>query len=152
MDELRRTLREVALAILSGPAARIVPCTDFTRPPSMNARTFSTTVLFVLGISCAVAQERAPQPSDAMLQSCLLGTPATTWTSLKLTRDQTERVKRVQEACKEECEAAGAEKPADSISHATGSTVIEELKSILDEGQYRAWLSYCAQAGKAGPK
>lgn len=118
----------------------------------MNARHFTVIVLLALCSSIAVAQEGRPGPSDAMLQSCLLGTPATTWTSLKLTRDQTERVKRVQEACKEECEAAGAQKPADSISHATGSTVIEELKSILDEGQYRAWLSYCAQGGKAGPK
>ncbi|MBK8497857.1 MAG: hypothetical protein IPL52_03340 [Flavobacteriales bacterium] len=118
----------------------------------MNARTFTVLVLLALCSSYAMAQQNGHEPSDAVLQSCLLGTSPATWSGLKLTGDQTERVKRVQEACKEECEATGAKKPADSISNATGSTVLAELKSILDEDQYSAWLAYCAQGGKAGPK
>ncbi|MBK8340192.1 MAG: hypothetical protein IPK99_09500 [Flavobacteriales bacterium] len=88
-----------------------------------------------------------------MLQSCLLGTPNETWTALKLTRDQLQRVHNIQEACKEECSAAGARKQANPISNADGTTVMAELDNILDEEQYRAWVAYCAgSSGGQVPK
>lgn len=91
----------------------------------------------------AMAQTPAAEPSSESLQSCLLGTRTGTWTELKLTRDQLQRMERVQEACKEECAVAGAKKEANAISNADGSTVMSEVKNILTPEQYRAWVAYC---------
>ncbi len=100
--------------------------------------------------SGASAQVPAAEPSSLVLQSCLLGTQPSTWTTLKLTRDQLKRVGFVQEACKEECAAAGAKQQTNVISSADGNTVIEEVKGILTAEQYRAWVAYCA--GSTAPK
>lgn len=96
------------------------------------------------------AQTPATGPSSESLQSCLLGTRPETWATLKLTRDQFQRVGYVQEACKEECAIAGAKKKTNTISNADGSTVMGELKSILTEEQYRAWVAYCAGSSASG--
>ena len=100
--------------------------------------------LFVLlGSSFGWAQEPGTEPSSQVLQSCLLGTGPTVWTQLKLSPDQLERVRRVQEACKVECEVAGATKEANPISTADGSTILSELDNILSRDQYTAWVNYC---------
>jgi hypothetical protein len=91
------------------------------------------------------AQTPASMP-NAVLQSCIMGTDPSVWASLKLTTDQLERVKRVQEACLEECEAAGAAKAAGStISTADGSTVVAELKNVLSTDQFAQWITWCSQ-------
>ena len=97
----------------------------------------------------ASAQAPAKEPSSESLQSCLLGTRPETWATLKLTRDQLQRVGFVQEACKEECSVAGAKKTS-TISSADGTTVMGELKSILTPEQYRAWVAYCGGGSVSG--
>lgn len=107
---------------------------------------------FVVLLACAdpaSAQKPPAQPSSAALQSCLLGTPPEMWTKLKLTSDQLERMARVQEACKEECDAARAKKDPHSISTADGNEVMLEVKNVLTVDQYHAWVAYCA--GSAPP-
>lgn len=83
-------------------------------------------------------------PSSETLQSCLLGTPAATWSTLKLTSDQLRRVQAVQEACKEECDVEGVKKDPNSISTADGRTIMSELDNILSEEQYNGWVAYCS--------
>ncbi len=100
-----------------------------------------------LGATAQTAQDTTP--SNAVLQSCLLGTDDATWMKLKLTPDQMKRTLMVQEACKEECEAAGGKMPADSPSHSSGSVVLSELSSILTPEQYKTWVAYCAGSGGA---
>ncbi len=95
----------------------------------------------------AFAQTPDGTPSSTVLQSCFMGTPAATWTKLKLTSDQLERLSRVQDACKEECDLPSMKKADDKISHSDGSMVMTELKNILTMDQYAAWLSYCAGSG-----
>lgn len=105
-----------------------------------------TIVLFttLLALSSnGFAQRSAAAQSTAVLQSCLLGTGPSMWSSLKLTTDQMERARRIQEACKEECIAAGAKHRNDGVSAADGSTIISELKNVLTTEQYGAWLAYC---------
>lgn len=110
--------------------------------------TFSV-VLFGCG---TFAQTQASGPSSEVLQSCLLGTDAGTWGTLKLTSDQLERVRRVQEACKEECAASMEKSPTQrSISTADGNTVIAELKNILTPEQYQAWSAQCAGGAGTAP-
>ncbi len=92
-------------------------------------------------------------PSSAVLQSCFMGTPSATWTKLKLTSDQVERLSHVLEACKEECDLPGVKKENDPVSHSDGTVVMAELKNILTMDQYAAWLAYCEGAtGGASPK
>ncbi|MBK9177473.1 MAG: hypothetical protein IPM46_14295 [Flavobacteriales bacterium] len=95
------------------------------------------------------AQEPRATASDALLQTCLLGTGTHTWTTLKLTRDQLVRVQRVQEACKEECDAAGVPVVDNPLSSANGNTIISELKGILTSEQYQGWVAYCTSSGKS---
>lgn len=104
-----------------------------------------TTVLFLT--ANAFGQTPAGTPSSAVLQSCLLGTPAATWTKLKLTSDQVERLSHVLEACKEECDLPNVKKESDPVSHSDGTVVMAELKNILTMDQYAAWLAYCEGAG-----
>jgi len=85
------------------------------------------------------------------LQSCILGTDAATWNSLKLTSDQLERVRRIQEACAEECNVAGARKPEGrTITSADGTTVVSELKNVLSPEQYATWVAWCVQRSGGG--
>ncbi|MBK9286859.1 MAG: hypothetical protein IPN38_04035 [Flavobacteriales bacterium] len=78
--------------------------------------------------------------------SDVLNTPPETWATLKLTPDQLRRMLLVQDACREECEATGAKKSEDSISNADGSTILSEVKNILSEEQYAAWVATCTPA------
>lgn len=98
----------------------------------------------IMSATGAFAQTTPAGPSSEVLQSCLLGTNTSTWTELKLTSDQLERARRIQEACKEECAVAGAKKSKISISNADGSTIIGELKNVLSTEQYRDWVAYCS--------
>ena len=101
----------------------------------------------------AIGQTPGGSPSSAVLQSCFMGTPAATWTKLKLTSDQLRRLSEVQEACKTECDLPNAKKEADPISHSSGDMIMTELKNILTMDQYAAWLAYCeAAGGGASPK
>ncbi|HQV37880.1 MAG: hypothetical protein IPL81_12470 [Flavobacteriales bacterium] len=100
----------------------------------------------------ATAQTPAGAPSSAVLQSCFMGTPAATWTKLKLTSDQLERLGRVQEACKTECDLPNVKKEEDPISHSGGDMIMTEVKNILTMDQYAAWLAYCEGGGGAAPK
>lgn len=83
-------------------------------------------------------------------QTCLLHTDPSAWASLLLTSDQLERVKRIQEACQEECKAAGSNAQPSTISSADGSTVIGELKNILSKEQYDGWSVWCASHSPGG--
>lgn len=100
-------------------------------------------VLLALG-SSAFAQTTATSQRTEVLQSCLLGTNTNTWNFLKLSRDQMERTRMIQEACKEECAAAGVKPRNDGISTADGSTIISELKNVLTSDQFDQWVAYCA--------
>ncbi len=97
------------------------------------------------------AQAQVQEPSPAVLQRCLLNTMPETWTALKLDPDQLRRMGFVQEACGEECDAAGMKKPENAISNANGETVMAEVKNILTEEQYTAWVATCA-GGAGAPK
>jgi hypothetical protein len=83
--------------------------------------------------------------SDAVLQSCLLGTTMETWVALELTPDQTRRVQHIQEACKDECELVGATPTSTTISGANGSTIMAELKNVLTKEQFHAWKEHCSR-------
>ncbi len=108
--------------------------------------------VFLLGASSTWAQSGVQEPSSEVLQSCLLGTVRDTWASLKLTTDQMERVRRIQEACKEECAVAATTPPTESsISSADGSTVLAELKNILTAEQYRSWVVGCTARITSAP-
>jgi hypothetical protein len=98
----------------------------------------------------ALAQKPVSGPDDAALQKCLLGTFDGTWTELKLTSDQLERMRRVQSACREECEKAGVKKVDNPISNADGSTVLSEVKNILTKEQYEAWVGHCRENPSGG--
>ena len=98
----------------------------------------------------AVAQSPDSAMSSAVLQSCFMGTPAAMWTHLKLTGDQMNRLKAIQEACKSECDLPGVKKDPNAISNSDGSMVISELKNILTMDEYATWTSYCAGIGKEG--
>lgn len=115
----------------------------------MDMRTLlSSGILFIAAMVHLplAAQNSTAAIPDAVLQSCIVATDPGVWASLKLTTDQLERVKRVQEACLEECEAAGAAKAAgSSISTADGSTVVAELKNVLSADQFTEWLAWCSQ-------
>lgn len=112
-------------------------------PCSMRMREPLLWISAVLLSVPAAAQVPVSEPSPAQLQQCLLRTPADTWATLKLTSDQLRRMGFVQEACREECEATGAKKEERSISNADGSTVLSEVKNILSEDQYAAWVATC---------
>jgi hypothetical protein len=79
-----------------------------------------------------------------------MGTGPTEWTKLKLTPDQLERVRRIQEACKEECDVPGVKKVDNPVSNANGDTVMSELANILTMDQYRAWVLYCTGTNVGG--
>lgn len=104
-------------------------------------------VICVLG---ATAQTPNASPSSEVLQSCLLVTGPTEWARLKLSTDQLERVRRIQEACKEECDVKGVKKVDNPISNADGKTVMAELVNILTKDQYRAWVAYCTGTTAGG--
>lgn len=108
----------------------------------------------VMSGAMTLAQEPAAEPSSAVLQSCLVGTPNSVWATLKLTHDQLVRIGLVQEACKEECELPGVKKVDNPISNADGNTVMSEVKNILGRDQYQAWVAYCSgsPAGAQPPK
>jgi len=110
------------------------------------------TAVFLFSTMAAHAQASGHGPSSEALQSCFMGTPMATWTKLKLSSDQLERLGRIQEACKEECELPNVKKEADPISHSDGSMVMTELKNILTMDQYAAWLAYCEGSTGAPPK
>lgn len=112
-------------------------------------KSFIGIAAFVLCNGFAMAQSQTP--SSEVLQSCLLGTRADTWASLKLTPDQLRRVQAVQEACKEECDVAGAKKDPNSISTADGSTIMSELDNILSKEQYDQWVAYCSGVKTRSP-
>jgi hypothetical protein len=105
----------------------------------------------LLCASMATAQVPVPATSPAVLQRCLLNTAPETWTTLHLTPDQLRRMLLVQEACTEECDAAGMKKDPNAISNADGSTVMAEVRNILTEEQYAAWVATCP-GGAAAPK
>ncbi len=115
------------------------------KPMTMLKLLIPTIALVLCGSS--MAQSTATDPSSEALQSCLLGTNAETWKAMELTRDQTVRAMRIQEACKEECAVAGAKKPANSISTADGSTILAEMRNVLTPEQYRQWVNYCKGSG-----
>lgn len=123
---------------------------SFGIDPFMMTKPLLLIAAFALLGSDATAQTPVSEPSSASLQSCLLGTRPETWATLKLTRDQLQRMEHVQEACKEECAGVGARKQASSISNADGSTVMSEVKNILTSDQYRAWVAYCAGSPVSG--
>lgn len=99
----------------------------------------------------ACAQQPKAEPSSAILQTCLLGTGTTTWRLLGLSSDQLERVRRVMEACQEECDAQRMRKTDDTISTADGSVILSEVRGILSADQYRSWVAYCAGSGTGSP-
>jgi len=107
-------------------------------------RTLVTLALFFFGGSPAFTQTPEVSLSSMALQSCLLGTGPGTWEQLQLNSDQLRRMQFVQEACKEECDLASAQKRAPSHSTADGSVIMEEVRNILTGDQYRAWTAYCA--------
>lgn len=109
---------------------------------------FALLVVLELIVFSAMAQRPGSEPSGQALQYCLLMTDDGTWTRLELDPDQMERVHRVQEACRKECEATGRRKEYDPVSNADGSTVMSELRGILTEDQYRTWLEFCRQNGE----
>ena len=130
-----------------------VPATNHANLlPMLKHLIWIVALLFFTGE--AFAQTPAGTPSSAVLQSCLMGTPAATWTKLKLTSDQLERISRVQEACKTECDLPSVKKEEDPISHSGGDMIITEVKNILTMDQYDAWLAYCQgfTGGGAAPK
>ena len=101
----------------------------------------------------AFGQTPSSAPSSAVLQSCLMGTPAATWTKLKLTSDQLMRISQVQEACKTECDLPSVKKEDNPVSNSDGSMIMTEVKNILTMDQYAAWVAYCEGAtGGASPK
>ncbi|MBL0127620.1 MAG: hypothetical protein IPP83_09185 [Flavobacteriales bacterium] len=108
----------------------------------MKHTLFAALLLFAI---CPVAAQQPPaEPSSAVLQKCLLVTPPNIWAELKLSSDQLHRMKFVQEACREECTAAGAKGDPDSISHSDGKMVMDDVRNVLTGDQYRGWLAYCA--------
>lgn len=115
----------------------------------MMLKPFLLIVLLVLAGRDASAQQPVPEPSSLELQSCLMGTPISTWQRLQLTTDQMERMRRVQEACKEECDLPDVKKVDNPISNADGTMVMSEVKYILSKEQYQAWVAYCT-ASPAG--
>lgn len=108
-------------------------------------------LLFLCGAT-TVAQIPVHEITSRELQVCLVGTGPAYWDEVRLTPDQKHRVMRVQEACKEECNIVGAQKPEDSISNADGSTIMAEVKAILSEEQYRTWVANCAAKSPAREK
>ncbi len=109
-------------------------------------------VVLILCGNMAMAQVPPASPEPAVLQRCLLNTPLETWTNLQLSPDQLRRMGFVQEACAEECEAAGVRKDPNAISNADGSTVLAEVRNILTEEQYAAWVALCASGKVGAPK
>lgn len=105
--------------------------------------------LFIVTVD-AWAQTPTGGTSSAVLQSCFMGTPEQFWTGLKLTKDQTERLSRVQDACKKECDLPSVEKDDNPISHSDGDMIMAEVKNILTMDQYAAWQAYCKGAGGDG--
>jgi hypothetical protein len=114
-----------------------------TFAPLTMLKTFLLTLFTATTLCSALAQQPGSELPPEALQSCLLGTGPNVWTQLDLSPDQLERVRRVQEACKEECSVAGAKKEANPISTADGSTILSELDNILSRDQYTAWVNYC---------
>ena len=114
-----------------------------TFAPLTMLKTFLLTLFTATALCSAMAQQPGSDLTPEALQSCLLGTGPNVWTQLDLSPDQLERVRRVQEACKEECSVAGAKKEANPISTADGSTILSELDNILSRDQYAAWVNYC---------
>ncbi|HQW05992.1 MAG: hypothetical protein IPH05_03045 [Flavobacteriales bacterium] len=104
-----------------------------------------TPLLLMALVATAYAFAQEPAPANADLQRCLLRTTSETWTLLKLTPDQLQRMKFIQEACAEECKAAGAPGNQNPISHTDGSTVLGELRSVLTTVQYNAWMAGCKE-------
>ncbi|MCB0770169.1 MAG: hypothetical protein KDC00_07165 [Flavobacteriales bacterium] len=100
-------------------------------------------LVFGFLLCCTTLAQTTDGPSDAVLQSCLLGTTVETWVALELTLDQRRRVKHIQEACMEECELIVASKP--STNPGDGSTILAELKNVLTKDQFLAWSQRCSQ-------
>jgi hypothetical protein len=119
--------------------------------PWAHMRTFLLPVTLMLLSLNATAQEPPTNgASSEVLQSCLLGTGPGTWAELKLTSDQLERMRRIREACLEECDVPGVTKQDNPISNADGKMVISEVYNVLTADQYRAWLAYCAEYSSGG--
>ena len=109
--------------------------------PMMKALIWIAALLFFT--VDAFGQTPKTAPSSVVLQSCFMGTPEAMWTKLKLTSDQLERLSRVQEACKTECDLPNVKKEENPISHSGGDMIMTEVKNILTMDQYAAWLAYC---------
>ncbi len=104
-------------------------------------------IVLLLGLAgTATGQTPPTPPTDAVLQKCLLVTFDDTWTRLHLSTDQLKRMLLVQQACREECEAARVRKVDNPISNAGGSTVLSEVRNILTKEQYDDWVAQCGAA------
>lgn len=102
-------------------------------------------LLIVTGPGPMIAQETVRSLPDTTLQRCLLESGPDVWAALVLSADQLQRMKLVQDACKEECAAATAERPLNAISTADGLTVLDELRNILTPEQFSHWSSRCGE-------
>lgn len=103
---------------------------------------------FALMGLCVQAQPVDLPMANEDLQKCLLRSGAATWEHIGLSPDQTERVRRVQEACERECSVQGAKKEENPISTENGRTILKEIQGILSADQYRAWVARCAEGGE----
>jgi hypothetical protein len=101
-------------------------------------------ILLVPMGGAVLAQRPQATAPDTALQKCLLGTFDDTWSALRLSDDQLNRIRLVQSACREECEVAGAHRTKDASSNANGSAVLAEVKNILTAEQYAAWVTFCS--------
>jgi hypothetical protein len=108
----------------------------------------SLLVLFPLLLfgSATLAQPGSAEPSNVVLQSCLLGTGPDMWAKLKLSQDQMRRMAHIQEACRLECEAAGVVVPNPAVTD-DGAMIMDDVRMVLSTEQYTNWVAYCRGIG-----
>jgi Spy/CpxP family protein refolding chaperone len=113
-----------------------------------------TAAALCIGMLGAQAQGTTPaKPAPAKptataahpAHNCMMATDKE-WTSLKLTADQTTKVKAIQETCMKEC---GAMMKTDPKMAQMMDKHEAEVKAVLTPEQYSNWMKWCSTQAKA---
>lgn len=116
-----------------------------------------TAAALCIGIFGAQAQSAPAKPVNTVkpvvttpahpTHNCMMATDKD-WASLKLTPDQTTKVKAIQEECMKSC---GATMKTDPKMSTMMDKHEAQVKAVLTPEQYGNWMKWCAMQGHTMP-
>jgi Spy/CpxP family protein refolding chaperone len=119
------------------------------KPTQTPMKYLMTAAALCIGMFTANAQDEAAQPATMApahpAHNCMTATDKE-WTSLKLTPDQTTKVKDIQATCMKEC---GAMMKTDPKMAQMMDKHEVEVKAVLTADQYDNWMKWCSSQANA---